>query len=208
MAVRSGMKSLIRRLRQMCEAGPSDYSLNGTTYWSDEDLQDKLDEARRQVIDVPLVQRPQYVSGAYVYKRYEIPRSVGNAVEGVASGSMVFRVYDSGGVDVDEADYSFNENDLTLEFSVDTEGTDYYWDGFVYDLQAAAREIWLAKAAHMHQAIDFQADGHRFDREAMYKHCIEMAEFHGMQRGGSNSNMTQVSRLVRTDLNAHPGSPL
>lgn len=208
MAVRDGMKSLIRRLRQMCEAGPTDYSLNEITYWSDEDLQDRLDDTRRQVIGVELTQRPQYVSGAFVYKRYEIPRSVGNAVEGAASGDMVFRVCDSDGVDVDSADYTFNERDLTLEFTADTEGTTYYWDGFIFNMQAAAREVWLAKAAHMHQAINFTADGHRFDREAMYKHCIEMAEFHGLQRGGSGSNAVHASRMVRSDLNPYSGSKL
>jgi len=200
MAARTGMTSLIRRLRQMCETGASDYTLDGATYWTDDDLQGRLDEARRQVLQVALVPRPSYISGDNVYKRYEIPRSVGNAVEGVAGGTAIFRVYDSTGVDVTDT-YTFNEHDLTVEFTVDQEGVALYWDGYAYDLQAAAREIWLSKAAHAHMAINFSADGRKFDREALYQHCMEQAKVYGYSSGAGGAAKLQTSRLVRTDLN-------
>ncbi len=205
MAARTGMAGLIRRLRQMCEAGASDYTLNGVTYWSDDDLQNKLDEHRVYMTGVKLIERPQYVDGVHVYKRYEIPREIGNAVE--APDDATIRVYDSVGATVDSDDYTWNERDLSVEFDADQEGVAYYFDGYIYDLTLAAREIWLAKAAHMHSAINFSADGHRFDREALYKHCIDMAKVFGYREGGASSVSLKASMLVRTDLAESGSSP-
>lgn len=199
MAARAGMTNLIARLRQMCEAGSADYILAGKTYWSDDDLQARLDEHRRRVIGTALIVRPTYEMGEYVYERYEIPREVGNTVEGVAGGADVFRVYDSTGAAVSADDYTFNERDLTVTFDADTEGAAYYWDGYVYDIRAAAKDIWLDKAAHAANAINFSADGHKFDREALYQHCMSQAKVYGYSEANAGGGM-KTSRLIRTDL--------
>jgi hypothetical protein len=199
MAVRAGMSDLILRLRQSCEAGSADYTLGSTTYWSDQHIQDKLDEHRARLIDVLLVERPQYVSGENVYTRYEFPPSAWKAIENPDAATDNFRVHDSTGADVPSADFTFDARDLSITFDADTEGETYYFDGYAYDLQTAAMEIWLAKAAHIHTAINFSADGHRFDREALYKHCIEMAKAYGYREPGGGGQM-KASRLVRSDL--------
>jgi len=194
MSVRSSMANLIRRLRQMCEAGPDDYTLDGVTYWTDDELQARLDETRSWLTDVPLAVRPSYENSEYVYKLYEVPRTAGNAIEGG------FRVYDSTGVDVDPDTYSWYDRDLSISFAADTTGIAYYADLHAYNLQKAAQGIWLDKAAHMHMAINFSADGHRFDREALYKHCMEMAGVYGYQPGGVSGTSLHSGRLVRTDV--------
>jgi hypothetical protein len=192
---RLGMATLIRRLRQMTEAGTADYSLAGQTYWSDDDLQAELDEHRTRHIDVALAARPDYVSGEEIYTRYEIPWSGGaSAMEGTAGGSDAFKVADSTGATIAAANYSFSERDLAVTFTADQEGSARYWSGYSYDIRAAAREIWLRKAGHYHSAINFSADGHRFDREALYGHCMQMAQVFGHRRG------MQSGRLARTDL--------
>ena len=199
MTVRDGMAGLIRRLRQMTESGAADYSLAGETYWSDQHLQDVLDQHRVRYDGIPLALRPEMVAGASVYKRYEIPRQVGNFVEGVAGGAPVFRVFNSAGVNADTEDFSFNENDLSITFAEDQEGITYYWSGYGYDLQSAAREVWLMKAAHAYTAINFRADDHTFDREAIHQHCLGMARVFGYQQGA------RLGRLVRSDLAAAGG---
>lgn len=196
MAIRTGMTTLIARLRQMCEAGVSDYTLNGKTYWLDDDLQARLDEHRRRVIGAVLIARPTYEMGEYVYLNYEIPRGIGSAVEGI---STAFRVYDSAGNTVSSDDYTLNERDLTITFDADTEGATYYWDGYAYAIRDAARDIWLDKAAHVSGAIDFSADGHRFDREALYQHCMSQAKVYGYSEANAGGGM-KTSRLIRTDL--------
>ena len=194
---RAGMATLITRLRQMTEASPSDYSLGGHTYWSDDDLQASLDEQRSRHVDVALTARPDYVDSAEIYKRYEIPWGSGiKGVEGTAGGSDAFKVSDSTGATIAAANFGFNERDLAITFTVDTEGSARYWSGYAYDLRGAAREIWLTKAGHYHSAINFSADGHRFDRQEIYAHCMQMAEVFGHRRG------MQSGKMVRTDLAA------
>lgn len=191
---RAGMSDAIRRLRQMTETSENDYTLVDTTYWGDDHLQAKLDEHRVRHVDVALRYEPDYLDSDYVYTRYAIPRSIGNAVEGTAGGSAIFRLTDSTGTVIAASNYTFNERDLAVTFSADQEGSARYWSGYAYDLQAAAREIWLAKAAHVWQAINFSADFHKFDREALYKHCIDMAKLFGYEQG------MQAVRMLRTDL--------
>jgi len=179
----------------MGEAGLADYTLAGITYWADEDLQEAVDEHRSRQVDVALIARPEPVLNDQVYTRYELPWGV-KAVEGTAGGTDTFRVYDSTGATIAFSGFSFNERDLAVTFTADTEGSARYWSGYAYDLRAAAREIWLAKAGHVWSAINFSADGHKFEREALHAHCLQMAEVFGYRRG------LQTTRLVRTDLGA------
>jgi hypothetical protein len=190
--MRTGMRYLVRRLREMTEAGLQDYELAGVTYWTDDTLEDILDEKRTRQEDVALTARPEYISSVDIYKRYEIPWSMGHALEGTEGGTTVFRVYNSIGTTV--TGWTFNDRDMSIEFSSDQEGTAYYWSGYQYDIRAAAVEVWLRKAAHSYNAINFSADGHRFDRKAIYEHCIEQAKLYGYQR------KVQATKMVRTDL--------
>lgn len=191
---RSGMAALITRLRQMAEAGTADYSLAGATYWSDDHLQDILDEHRRRMVDVLLTPRPDYVSGDEIYTRYEIPMPGKVGLEGTAGGSEAFRIADSTGATIAYAGYSFSERDLAVTFTADTEGSARYWSGYAYDLNAAAKDAWLRKAGHAWTAIDFSADGHRFDRSALHAHCLEMAKTFGREKGMVSG------KFVRPDL--------
>ena len=52
------------------------------------------------------------------------------------------------------------------------------------DLNGAAADVWRRKQSHYHSAINFSTDGHRIDREQLYKHAIEMAEHFELEGGG------------------------
>lgn len=191
---RAGMINLIRRLREMCEAGDNDYQLAGVTYWSEDSLQAILDEKRTHFTGVALTPRPSYEAGVNIYLRYETPWGVGNAIEGPDGvGGDGFRVYDSLGTTI-ASGFTLNERDLSVVFDADQEGEARYLSGFSYDIRAAAVEVWLRKAAHAWSAINFSADGHRFERADLHKHCLEMARMYGYQGG------VKVGKMVRTDL--------
>ena len=49
MTVRDTMAELIADLRALTDAGTSDYTVGGVSYWSDQQLQDALD-GRRQAV--------------------------------------------------------------------------------------------------------------------------------------------------------------
>ena len=49
MTVRDTMAELIADLRALTDAGTSDYTVGGVSYWSDQQLQDALDGRRQGV---------------------------------------------------------------------------------------------------------------------------------------------------------------
>lgn len=201
MTVRAGMESIIQRLRHMGQAGMEDYTVVDMIYWSDDHVQDILDNSRKRVTSASLRAEPQYINGTDEYKRYVLdlnPRAY--MIEGTAGGTAVFRVADSNGTAV--SGYTWNENDLSVTFTADTDGSAYYLSGYAYDLNKAARELWLMKASHAYTAVNFSADGHRFDREKIYDHCMQMVTFYERQGGGAAT--VSSGKMRRTDTHG-PG---
>jgi hypothetical protein len=60
----------------------------------------------------------------------------------------------------------FSTDDLLLERIEHYEG----------DIEAAAAEIWLVKAATVSDWYSASVDGRFFSREQVFEHCIEMAK--------------------------------
>lgn len=54
-----------------------------------------------------------------------------------------------------------------------------------WDLYAAATEGWTRKAGKAANRFSFLTDGQRFDRAAVYRHCIEQARLYGDRAMGS-----------------------
>jgi len=51
--------------------------------------------------------------------------------------------------------------------------------GKAYDLNGAARTLWLARAAQLATAYDFTADGQTFHRSQQMAMCMKMADYYG-----------------------------
>jgi hypothetical protein len=75
----------------MTNAGTADYSVAGATYWSDDQLEDRLDHHRKEFREIPLYATPKLSSGTYTYTEYRLPLDVQN-VEESGSGSY-WRVF-------------------------------------------------------------------------------------------------------------------
>lgn len=53
-----------------------------------------------------------------------------------------------------------------------------------WDLDAAAAEGWAVKAGKAANLYSFTEDGQRFDRAAIYRHCIEQSRLYGRRLVG------------------------
>lgn len=191
MAARTGMATLITRLRSMGEAGTADYSISGVAHWSDDQLQQILDSYRMEITREELASRSEFVSsGSAVYKDYYTTH---RNFEEASGGSAVWDVEDGDGDSVGTANYAVNYEAGHLRFTADTLGASYYLTARSYNLNRAAAELWERKAAHYAIAYDFGADGARFDRSQMSKQALEMA------KSFRNKGGVVVGRLVRTD---------
>lgn len=179
----------------MTEAGAADYSVSATTYWDSGQLQNILDIYRTDVIFEQLQIYPTQVSGGSL--SYQDYRSVYGFYEQTTGGTAIFYIQDSTGSAIGSANYTPDYRRGQVQFGSDQAGTVYYLTGRSYDLQAAAADVWRRKAAHYAPtSFNFSTDNHSVNREQVYKHCLEMAEYYE----GKSSEAFGSVEIVRSDV--------
>ena len=183
MTARTTMATLITRLRGFAQAGTADYSVSGTTYWTDNQLQDVLD-AHRQDVYRALMQPVQIYNGGTV--EYHDYFSGINNFEATSGGTSIFYVEDAAGSAVGTALYTPDYNRGVVTFTADTGGLTYYLYGRTYDLNAAAAEVWRTKAGQYAMAVNFSTDNHRIDRGKIIENCFAMADHYDRLSGANN----------------------
>lgn len=190
MATRPGMARLITRLRGMTHAGNADVTINGTTYFTDEQLQDLLDLTVRHHRDIELIPVPEIESGTIAYYQYAIPAELPYAFEELGFDSG-WEIFDAAGVLMD--DYEINYDAGRVRFPTDRAGRMYFLNCRTYNLHHAAAAVWQQKAAFVSPDVDWQSDNHRVDGSTVFDHCLRMAALHARLAG------TTVARLRRSD---------
>lgn len=184
MAAREGMTSLITRLREMTSTeNTGEDALNGTQYWTDDQLQDYLDDTSTRVIDIPLEARPFYESGTFTYRFFYIPLGTGKWIEEPTSSSNVFHVVDSLGNEDSTTLYTFDQERNEIEYTTDLETAQRYWRGVVFDLNAAAANVWETKASMRYQYIEARFGGHWIKADQEFEHCKSQAKYYRSKRG-------------------------
>lgn len=183
-------------LRGMTEAGTADWTLGTAVFWDNDQLDTILDRYREDEINELLTPFPIVgVGGTSLY--YEYRMSEGN-FEQTSGGTAIFWIQDSTYATVGTANYTVDYLRGVVTFANDTAGSTYYYNGRTYDLNGAAADIWRKKASHYHTAFNFSTDNHKVDREAIYKHCVQMAEMY--ESMGEESVTTM--RVIRSDTDA------
>lgn len=169
---RTGMTDLIRKVRQMGNAGSADFTIAGVSYWSDDQLQELLDDNRLDVVFEELTEIPEYDgSGNTVY--YEYRSRFGNFESGT-----VFAVKDSLGAAVGTALWTADYQRGIVTFISDTGGDSAYLDGASYDIEGAAADLWEQKAAQYGESFDWSSDNHSIRRGQVVQNALKMAEIH------------------------------
>jgi len=192
-AARSGMVDIINELRTLTEAGANDYSIANQVFWTDKQLNDILDMHATELEYEPMILIPGRKPGGYSYKDYFVNYKW---LEQDASGTSEFIIKDINGGTVSAALYSVDYMIGEVSFLADQGSTiPYYVDCSSYDLNAAAAEVWRKKASHYASAYNFSTDNHNVQREQLYTHAKEMADYF---LGMSNEGVSNVS-LERAD---------
>ena len=187
------MANLILRLRAMTQTATGDYLLGSVSYWTDEHLQDVLDQYRTDMERCLLRSEPEYVDGASVYYDYYTPPGSGNFEE-LGSGVEAWAVRDGNGALIATADYTINYLNGHIRFDTNQAGQARYLRARFFDLNRAAADVWRQKAAHVALRYDIQTDNHRLTRSQMRAACLEMATYYDRQAGPTHG------QLVRSDL--------
>ena len=188
MTLRTGMSDIVTELRTLCEAGTVDYALGTVSYWTDDQLQNVLDKHALELDWEPMRLFPERTAGKYLYKDYYIGHQY---LEQTTGGTAVFQVMDNNGTNIGTTLFTVDYNVGEVVFLADQgSGIPYYVSGTSYDLEASAAEVWHKKATHYASAYNFSTDSHNVQREQLFTHAKEMAEYYEGRSGEGASNLS------------------
>jgi hypothetical protein len=179
--IRPTMVDLIEDLRGMTNAGVNDYAIAGKRYWSDEQMQDTLDENRTFQNNLILDVVPVYSAGVTTYTKY---------YSGLKNWEASPILQGINGNVIGTALYTFNADLGEVTFGTDQQALPYYIQGYTYDLNAAAATIWRTKASHYASAYDFSTDNHNMRRSQLLTQAQSMAAMYASM-GLSNVLFTE-----------------
>ena len=191
-SVRAGMADLIAELRGMTDTSYEDFTVAGVYYWSDKQLQDRLDRYREDFVEEGLSAVQQTRNGTTYYLEY---RSQYGNLEDVASGTSVFKLDDAAGTNQGTSLWTADYRRGVVTFSADTLGSSMFLTGRSYDLNAAAADVWRYKAANAAKMYSFSAGGQNFTRSQFYEHCRQMMNYYEGLAAPTNIS------LYRGDIN-------
>lgn len=192
MSARAGMGNLIQRLRELANADEGEFTLGGGTYWTDEQLQTKLDQQRRDIYAEALYPTDTLINGESQYLDYYW--RCGN-VEEAASGSAAWLLQDSNGSAVGTADYSIDYDARKITFPASTDGETFMLTYRTFNVNLAASEVWSVKAANVSNRFDIKTDNHDLKRSQLEAIYSRKAKEFRQKAGG------QVKQMVRSDMN-------
>lgn len=192
MTIRTGMTTLVGKLRALTHAGTADYSVWHVQYWDDTQLQTVLDDYRQDFVHHEVSPLVEYSGGVAVYQQYH------TGYRDLESGTAAFSVRDASGNVQSSALYTLDAARGVVTFTGDTGGSIYYIYGRTYDVHGAAADVWQQKAAHYATSYDMETDGHKLSRSQLINQCFQMATLHRQLARGSNG----VISLYRSDGNA------
>jgi hypothetical protein len=174
MTLRAGMHNLIQRVRVLGAAGTADFSIGGITYWSDDEIQNRLDQHSRKVVREQMALEAEWRgNGSAVWFDYFWQLK---DVEESGSGTVLWSVQDSAGSVIPRGDYEVNYQQRKVTFDADTGGTVRLLTYTAYDIYAAAADIWDEKASYVASAYDVKSDNHDLKRSQLRAAYQKQAE--------------------------------
>lgn len=188
---RTGMISLISRWRRLV-ADESE------AVWTDGEAQELLDSYRIDLWQRSTTARPQEIDSDVKWLVYDVGKG---DLESIASGTTIFRLFNSAGSAAGTANYSVNYQTGLIAFTSDQNGTAWWVDARHYDLHGAAAAGWREAAGAKASYYNFSADGARYERSQWFDHCMQMASYHD-SLSSTGAGAMQTGTLVRTDVNA------
>lgn len=154
MAARATLADRIQDVRDLSQAGPSEYAIGDESYFSDDVIQRLLDSRRRDVYRHALVPVIDYVPGGSVqYLTYEAKPAL-RYLEATEGGTAVFVIEDAQGNVVGTADWTADYRRGVVTFTADQGGTAYYLTARTYDVHGAAADVLDQWATHESRAFD------------------------------------------------------
>lgn len=176
---RPTMALVISRFRRMTDAATDD-EFNGVTYWTDDQLQDVLDENSFPVIDLELTPSTMLVNGVADWRTQFFSKKTLKAYDYERNAQVVET---STGTPLASDDFTVDWLRMTVTLSGDvTTNTAYSLRVTLYDMWDAAARVWYEKAEQRVSYISSKAGTHKLDFQQEYEHCIQRALYYRGRR--------------------------
>jgi len=167
--MRTGMTDLVQTVRELSNAGTSEFIVGTSTYFSDDHIQTVLDNHRQDLQYEPMEVHPEQAVGSVVYREF---RTAPN----LESGTVFYLQY-AGGTAVGTSLYSVDYTRGVVTFTNDTAGTAFYVTARTYDVNAAAADIWKRKASNVANQVDWSSDNHSIKGSQAYQFYMQQANY-------------------------------
>lgn len=189
--MRSGMGTLVSELRGLTFSGTADYTIAGVAYWTNDQLQTKLDASRADIYYEQLTPVSTELQGTVYYFDYYFALPYPERAE---SGTTAWRVTDSAGSVIGTASYTVNYEARQIRFSSDQAGSARYLDYRSYNLYRAASRTVREKMAHAASRFDIKIDNHSLKLSQLLQNYKILADTWDSQGG------VYVIEKVRDDV--------
>lgn len=169
--------SLTSQVRAMVSAGTAEYTAAGSTWWTDAQILDRIDQHRVYISSGEMEWIIEPVlggGGSFQYKRGKL--NVPGMIEPYAATGgtapdwtimTAIGVVPSGTVTI--------KNDGHVTFSANQPSVQLAFYGMCYDLYAAAADCLDEWASHLKTGYDFQTDQQNFNRSQAYEQVSDRA---------------------------------
>jgi len=184
-------------VRQRAAVGTADYTVAGTSYWSNSQIDDVLARNRRLVVEEPIEWiRQTAPDGGASYALAEF-YSLAGMIEPGGPGTAGTMIDPSTGGTI--TGWTIDQTGL-VTFAADTGGTVVpRFTGYVYDVNGAAAEVLETYAAHVADQDDFSTDDQSFSRSQ--KHPMLLAQAARLRERSAGFGVTETIPSYRDDLN-------
>lgn len=162
MAIRNGMTELVTQFRSYIQE-------SGTAIFTDERLQQLLDNNSEYVRSHYLGRLPAKVNGSIHYLEYF---SQYRYLEGTATSTT--KIFNSNGTVVTNYTSDFIAGKFL--FNANTLGTAYYLDARSFNFFKAVSEAWKEKASFYATQFDFTVEGRSYKKSQVIQSCLAMAK--------------------------------
>jgi hypothetical protein len=182
----------------MGAAGANDFTIGEVTYWSDDRLQDKLDQHSRRVVRENLQMEGVWQGGgsALYYDYYWSLRDV----EELSSGTAAWSVQNATGSVIATSAYEVNYPARKITFDADQAGEARYLSYTAYDVHYAAADVWDEKASYVAAAYDVKSDNHDLKRSQLRQAYEAQAAALRKKSYFAGKIRTGAARMYRGDM--------
>lgn len=188
MSARTGLADIIAYVRLHADLEEDSITVNGVSYWTDDQIQLILDMFRKDVRGVLLMPLNERLAGVSTYLRYYIPDEISNWLENSPEQLQVLDVLGN----APSISYTIDLDSRVVIFASNTLGKAYYLYAREYDVRPAIAEFWLTKIGLLTQLVDWKAGGQSINESQEYQHCMEQYKEWSGYKGIKSSRLAKV----------------